>query len=853
MLRATLKSLLSRKLRLILSGMAVVLGVMFVSGAFVLTDTLGRSFGNLFTDIYEYTDLEVSKPSDAPSLSGQPNYANLPASDVARVAGVAGVTRATGQVFVDGARVVGKNGKVIAGTGAPRFGANWVGENELLSLREGRGPSSDTEVVLSANLAKTSTYAVGDRIGVLTPLAGDATQFTVVGVSQYSGGRNSLAGETIVFFNEPAAQRLLLGAADTYNSIDVRVTDKSTIPAVRDRIAAVLGPDYQVKTGDQLAGESTQSLEEGLNFFNYLLLGFAAIALFVGVFLILNTFSIIVAQRTRELALFRAMGASRRQVIGSVLIEAIVIGVLASILGLLFGIGIGAGLGNLLASFLGGGDIRLAGLSVPLSAVISAFVVGVGVTIVAALLPAMRASRIPPVAAMQDIATPDRPLTRMTSIGAGVLAVGGLALGLGLTDNLGDYGLTGVLGGLLTCFVGVALLTPIISRPVVSVLGRAFGRRASGKLGRRNSARNPRRTAITAAALMVGIAIITGISVIFASVRESTVEAVDTGVNAELVIAAEGFGATGLPAFSPTTMQQIRGLSGVDSAIGLYADLARVNNTDQFVAAVDDLPAAVEMFELTTAAGSLQPLGSGNLIVDDKTAADMGLTIGQQVPVQLARTPARDYTVVGFYQRTGINEGFFVSAEDAVAGFRSPTLAQGYVAVTPGTDVDSVLRDVDNLLRNSPEVVASKLDDFIAQQAQIFDIVLIYVQLLLGLAMVIAVLGVINTLALSMIERTRELGLLRAVGMKRGQVMWMVTVESVVISVFGAILGIVVGVGLGVAVFQALRDEGFTVLALPWSLMVVYLIASVLVGLAAGFIPALRAARLDVLKSIAYE
>jgi putative ABC transport system permease protein len=482
---------------------------------------------------------------------------------------------------------------------------------------------------------------------------------------------------------------------------------------------------------------------------------------------------------------------------------------------------------------------------------VAAFAVGVGITVVAALLPAVRASRIAPVAAMRESATPDRPLTRLTVAGTLVLALGGTTLGLGLTGKLGDANLWGVLGGLLTCFVGVALLTPIVSRPIVALLGRAFGRKASGKLGQRNSARNPRRTAITAAALMVSIALVTGISVIFASISTSTKKAVDSGINADIVIAADPF-AGGLGAIDPAALDQIRVVSGVESALGFYADLVRVDGTDEFVGGVDKPEVAVRMFEIEPTAGAVLPLAAGTAIVDDRTAADRHLTPGSSVTVQTAKGGTRTVTVKGIYKRTSINSGFFFGPDDLTA-FTNPAPVQAYVAVASGANVDTVLARVNDLLKDSPEVSASKMDDFIAQQAQIFDFVLVFVQLLLGLAMIIAVLGIINTLALSMTERTRELGLLRAVGMKRGQVMWMVTVESIVISVFGALLGIAVGAGLGAAVFQALREEGFTDLAFPWPLMALYVIASVFVGLAAALIPAVRAARQDVLQAIAYE
>jgi putative ABC transport system permease protein len=686
----------------------------------------------------------------------------------------------------------------------------------------------------------------------MTALQPQQTRYTVVGIAGYPSGRDSLAGETIVFFHEPTSQQVLLGGPGLYNAIDIRVTAGTDRDAVRDAIAATLGPDFQVKTGEELAAASSADLEEGLGFFNNILLAFAAVSLLVAVFLILNTFSIIVAQRTRELALFRAMGASRGQVIRSVLIEALVIGTFAAVVGLGLGIGIGFGLGSLLGGVLTGGELELAGLAIPASSVIAAFGVGIGITVLAALLPAVRASRIPPVAAMRDAATPDRPLTRLTLAGLVVLALGGTAFGLGLTGNLGDYDAWGLLGGPLACFIGVALLTPVISRPVVSVLGRIFGRRASGQLGRRNSARNPRRTAITAAAVMVSIALITAISVVFASARESTLKTVDAGVNADLVIAAESFGA--LASFDPKAMASIRALPGVASAVGVYADAVEIEDEAAFAAGADDLPAAVSAFDMRTVAGTVAPIAPGTVIVDDDTAADKGLSVGDSLTVKLARVPERTFTLAGIYAGSPtLNSGFYFGFEDVNAGFTMAAPLQGFVTLSPGTDERAAQTAVENALRDSPEVSVSTVDDFIAQQLQIFDFILVFVQLLLGLAMIIAVFGVINTLALSMIERTRELGMLRAVGMRRGQVMWMVTVESVVICVFGALLGLAVGVGLGVAVVEALRDDGFNELAFPWPLMAWYLFASVVVGLAAALVPALRAARQNVLAAIAYE
>ncbi|HET8658468.1 MAG TPA: ABC transporter permease, partial [Micromonosporaceae bacterium] len=534
MLRATLSSLLARKLRLVLSGLAVVLGVMFVSGAFVLTDTLGRSFDGIFSTVYSATDVEVSgEPKVAlAETEGEQVLPNMPADVVERVRSVPGVADATGVASADGARVIGANGKVVTSFGPPRLGLNWTGESQLVQLREGRGPAAPDEIAVNAALARAAGIKVGDRVGVLT-LQPKRT-FTLVGIFGYSQGRDTIGGVQTVAFTTPVAQELMLGEPNVFTSVEVRAADGVTPEQVRDRVAAALGNGYVVKTGTELAAQSSAEFKEALRFFNYVLLGFAGVALFVGVFLILNTFSIIVAQRTRELALMRAIGAGRRQMVGSVLLEALLIGLLASVLGLAAGVGVGALLAWALGQFSGG--LELVGVGVPAAAVVSAFAVGLLVTVVAALLPAVRASRVAPVAAMHDAATPDRPLTRVTVAGTAVLAAGGAALGLGLSGNAGDATLWTVLAGVLVSFVGVALLTPVLARPVVSVLGRLFSWSVPGKLGRLNSGRNPRRTAITAAALMVGIALVTGVSVILSSVTKSFDKLARDSVQAEIFV-----------------------------------------------------------------------------------------------------------------------------------------------------------------------------------------------------------------------------------------------------------------------------------------------------------------------------
>lgn len=847
MLRATLKSLLSRKLRLVLSGLAVVLGVMFVSGAFVLTDTLGRSFDALFADVYARTDVAVTAtPKIAGSeFDGEQAPAAVPADTVAKVAAVPGVAKATGLVTADGARVIGANGKVVTTFGPPRLGGNWTGADDFVQLREGRGPTADTEIAVNATVAKAAGIKVGDRVGVLT-LQPKKT-FTLVGIWGYPGGQDSLGGTQEVAFTEPVAQQLMLGQPGVYSSVDVRAGPGVSQQELKSAVAAALGTGFEVKTGEELTAAATGEFREGLKFFNYFLLGFAGVALFVGIFLILNTFSIIVAQRTRELALMRAVGANRRQVIGSVLVEAVVIGLLASVVGLGAGIGVGALLAWVFGR-IGNGGLQLAGIGVPPAAVISAFGVGVVVTVVAALLPALRASRIPPIAALQEAATPDRPLTRLTIAGSVVAAAGGTALAFGLTGDGNTLAL--ILAGLLVSFIGIALLTPIIARPVVSVLGRLFSWSVPGKLGRLNSGRNPRRTAITAAALMVGLALITGVNVILDSVTKSFHQVVDTQVKTDLIISGDG---NDRPAtFDPAVLQQARALPGVSQATGEYWDQALVNGERTGVGAVTDLGAYTRMFSLTAAAGSLEALEPDQVALDETRAREAGVKVGDRITVQFSRGDPRTVTVAGIWKDSDLTGGWVFSPA-VTKDFRVDQPSWGYITVAAGTSVAAVNQEVARLLADSPEVNVADRSTFVEQQAAQLDGLVMMIQILLALAILIAVLGIVNTLALSVLERTREIGLLRAIGLRRGQAMRMVTVEAVVISVFGALLGLLVGTGLGAAVVRALKEDGITEFAVPWTSMGTYLLLAAVVGVLAAILPAIRAARVDVLTAIAHE
>ncbi|MBN1171721.1 MAG: ABC transporter permease [Micromonosporaceae bacterium] len=863
MFRATIRSLLNRKLRLILSTLAVVLGVMFVSGAFVLTDTIGRSFDALFTTAYSTVDVQIIRtPRSEAGVQDASVAEPVPASLIDDLEPVTGIRKITGTIILDGARVISPNtGKIISGgMGVPNFGGNWTGEDDLVKLRQGRGPSEDTEVVINASLAKAGTFSVGSQIEILLPATGtddptgETTQsrrrtFTVCGIFGYAGGRDSVTGETYVAFTTPAAQRLMLGTTDAFSEIDILVADGSSPTAVRDAIRDRIGPDYRVNTGKDAAKEQSDFLKDQLKFFNYILLGFATIALFVGIFIILNTFSIIVAQRMRELALMRAIGASRRQVLVAVLLEAGILGLIASGIGLLCGIGVGAGLAAAAVTFIEG--MELAGLGVPLTAVIASFGVGIPVTLIAALIPAVKASRIAPIAALQESTIPDKPLTRLTIGGIVVTLAGNVALALGLTDHAGGHELLAAFAGILTTFVGIALLTPIIARPAVSALGRLLAWSTPGELGRRNTARNPRRTAITAAALMVGVALVTAISTLFSSATVSTRTMLDETLHADLLVYGIQTGQNP-PTFHPNLLVTTRQQADVEAVAGYWYDVARSDDGQTMVSATDDLAAFIAISGSKTTQGRGTRLAPGEIVIDSRMAKEHHLTLGSTVRYGLTRADDRDFTVIGIYQRNEIIWGPVLSIEDA-QDFRARDPQLAFINLRDGANVEAMKAMIDGMLVDSPDISVVDRSGYLEQQTSMLNMLLGFIQVLLALAMVIAVLGVINTLILSIFERTRELGLLRAVGLSRAQTTRMITVEAVVISLFGALLGIVVGAGLGAAVVQALRDEGYTTIAFPYGLMAIYLALAALVGVIAAVFPAARASRLNVLTAIAHE
>jgi putative ABC transport system permease protein len=836
--RATLRSLLARKLRLMLSGLAIVLGVSFVSGTLVLTDSLGRVFDNLFATINAETAVTVRATSalgdDAMMDDREPVSAEL----LDTIREVDGVAEAVG--WTEGyAQVVGPDGEAVTTGGAPTFGVTFRpdSQQESLVLREGEAPARPDEVVLDVATAERVGIEVGDRVTVL--LRGPAEEFTVSGLVGFATTDN-LAGAALTGFRPEVAQRVL-GSPGTFSEIAVAAEEGVESDELQSRLAPVLPDGVEAVTDDEVIAEGADAVKEGLGFFSTALLVFAAISLFVGAFLIFNTFSMLVAQRTKELALLRALGASRRQVTGSVLLESVVVGLLASIVGFALGLAVAIGLRGLLGVM--GIDLPDGETVVRLRTLVAALVIGVGVTAAAALIPARRAARISPVEAMRESGpAEDRSLARR-GIGGGVLLVAGVALlAAGLTQ--GELPLVGL--GAVLSFLGVATLSPFVARPVTGLLGAPFARLGvPGRLGRGNAVRSPRRTSATAAALMIGLALVSAVSVLGASIKTSVVAVVERSLGADYVLHT----ATYSP-FSNEVATALREQPGVDAVAAFRFGEARVGEEVTSLQGVE--PDALQsVLKLDTVAGDLDALDDGQLAMSEDAASGRGLSVGDEVPVTWSATGEQSMTLGAIYTENEFAGAVLVSGEVFDANTTQQSLGVVAVSIEDGASPAETRTAVDEAVAAFPNVVVEDQAEFIDAQEKQLDQLLNAITVLLVLSVLIAVLGIINTLALSVVERTRELGLLRAVGLSRRQLRRMIRVESVIISIYGALLGLGVGIAFGWALVRALREQGITEFTLPVDRLVLVLVAAGVAGVLAAALPARRAARLDVLQAVA--
>ncbi|HXW35221.1 MAG TPA: ABC transporter permease, partial [Acidimicrobiales bacterium] len=797
------------------------------------TDTLGSVFDHIFAS----ADAKVAVVVRGTKAAVGDGRNLVPASvldDVRRVPGVA-AAEGSNQGY---AQLVDKHGKAYPHfQGPPALGFNYDPNSQISSIDfvSGHGPRASDEIAIDEATANATGYRVGDEAPVLSLLP--RQPYRIVGIFTVAGNVNE-GGASLTLFTQQRAQEIF-AQQGKFETISVAAAPGVNETELRDRIGAVLPSGTQAITGSQQATDSANQIKQGLSFFNIFLLVFAAVALFVGAFIIFNTFSMLVAQRQREMAMLRSLGASRGQLVTSVLLEAGAVGAVAATIGIGVGLLIAIGL-RALIGHVGGGPLPNGSLVLAPRTFIAAYVVGVIVTTVSAFVPGRRAARVPPVAALQESQLADVPIRRSAITGTVLLVIGIAALVPGLRGALLLLGL-----GAVAIFLGVAALSPLFARPVVAFLGEPLRRRIPGALGRRNAMRNPRRTSATAGALMVGLALVSAVSILGASLKTSTRQVINQTFIADLdVQSSSGQGLT------PGLAQELAAAPGVGRSDALSFADALVGGTSQTATALPG-GAIGRTVSLQHQSGSFD-LRPGTMLVASDTAQHHHWHVGEALTVQYARGVAHPLTIAGIYKVNNLAGSVLVDQNERV-NFPDQLDAVILLKAKPGTSLGALTATVKRIAAPYPNATVQTRTQFINSQLQQVDALLNLVTALLGLSVAIAVLGIVNTLALSVIERTRELGLLRAVGLSRLQLRRMVRTESVIVSVYGAVLGTVVGVFLGVAVCLALRSRGLTALTFPVGRMLVFILVAAVAGVIAAIWPARRAARLDVLQAIASE
>ncbi|HTF58708.1 MAG TPA: FtsX-like permease family protein, partial [Actinomycetes bacterium] len=833
--------------RLAATALAIVLGVSFVAGTYVLTDTITASFDNLFKQVTQGIDVAVRSKETFGGFDTGEVRDPMPASLLERVRAVDGVRVAEGSV-TGYAQLVGKDGKAVTTAGAPSLGVSFNQDSAFTAgstVRSGRLPTGPDDVAIDAKTAEDTGYKVGDRVKVL--FQGPARTFTISGVIGF-GQADNLGGARLAGFDLATAQKVM-NREGRFDEIDAAAEPGVTPEQLRDRVRAAVDSRYEVLTGQELAEDTAASINDTIGrFLSTALLAFAFVALLVGGFLIFNTFTIIVAQRTRELALLRCLGASRRQVMNSVLIESVIVAVVASLVGLGAGVLIASGLKALLSGFLGA-DIPTTGIQFRPRTVIVSLVVGLVVTVLAALIPALKATRVPPVAALQPETAfaPTGFRRRRIVLGVLVTAVGVALLLAGLFRTEGNR-LVNVASGAVVVFFGVAILSPLIARPLARVIGWPFARafRLPGALARQNAMRNPRRTASTAAALMIGLALVAFVSIFAASIKTSTTKTLEDTVSADYILMNDNF-----QPFSPEAAQRLAEQPELAAVAGMRIGPWKLNGASKSLYAID--PAAYQQVVRTdVTAGSLNDLASG-LAVKDTVARANGWTVGERVPMEFPRTGLQQVPIKAIYKDNTLNGDYLLALTDYERNYSDQADIQILVKAAPGVAPAASRAAVDRVMVDFPNVTVRDQAQFRDEQARQIDQIINLFYSLLGLAILIALFGIVNTLGLSIFERIRELGLLRAVGASRRQLRSMIRWEAVIIAVLGAVLGLAVGVFFGWTIVRALRSQGITEFSLPAGQLVVFVVAAGLAGILAAVLPGRRAAKVDVLRAIATE
>jgi putative ABC transport system permease protein len=849
MTRVALRGLRARKLRALITTAAVFLGVALTAGTYVLTDTINRSFDDIFSESLKGTDVTVSPSTDVQTMNTQPPA--FPARLLDRVRRVDGVEAAAGSIFT-GERFVDRQGDPIGNRFAPNFVSSVLPKRfETLTYPEGRAPRTAGETALDETTADRGDLRIGDRLYI----AGDQTvhPYRIVGITEL--GNTSFGGAGIAQLTLPEARRITDNEGK-FDQISVATAPGVSAPELRDRIARVMPSSVQVETGAQAARRQSEDIAEDLGFFKIALLVFAGVALFVGAFLIFNTFSITVAQRIREFGMLRTLGASRGQILRSVMLEAAVIALVGSLAGLAGGLGVASGLNSLFKAF--GIDLPNTGMVVETRTVVVSLLVGIVVTAVASLSPALRATRVTPMAALLEAELPEsRRRGRIYLAVALLLSALGVALtciGLfgGIEESGAAAGLIG--GGAVAVLLGVSLFSPRLVRPLASVAGKPLEWMTSliGRLARENSLRKPGRTAVTAAALMVGLALVVFVTTFAAGIKSSTAKAVDRNFQGDVVM-------QNLDGFSPIpgrAGQEAEKVEGVKTVSSLWTTTGELEGRDIRVSAVDPRTVS-DVLSLDWKQGSpstLTGLRARDTIVDDAWASSRGIDVGDTVRVRTPTNRTAVYRVRGTVKDNADLLGNLLVTQGSLSslyGSTQPTMT--FVRLEPGANAAAVERRIkDAVERRYPVVEVLNQKELKEEQESQIQQVVNMTYALLSLAVIVSLFGIVNTLALSIHERTRELGMLRAVGMSRRQVRRLIRYEAVITALIGALLGTILGVVFAALVSRPLADEGFT-LSYPILALLALLAGTALAGVLAAIWPARRAARLNVLEALAYE
>ncbi|WP_107660892.1 ABC transporter permease [Nocardia suismassiliense] len=835
MRKVALRNLAAHKVRLALTLLSVVLGTAFIAGSFVFTDTLQRTFDGIFAGQAKGVDVRVS-PKER-QAQGIPN--NI-VDELRKYPGVRTAAPSVNGVVV---LLTPDGKKAIQTGGAPTFGQSYLPPEQAVAepnkFVQGAPPTKPGEIALNASGAERAGLKLGEHTKVMIPSQGNPLDVTLTGIYEVPADTSGFIG---VLFDDGQARKLFTdGLHVAY--VDLAVAG---IPGdqLRDDLAKAL-PNYKVQNGDQVREDLKKEVSNALNFINYFLLAFGAIALIVGTFIIYNTFSMIVAQRLRELALLRAVGANRQQVGRSVVAEAFVIGLVGSALGLAGGVGLAFGLSAVLNAF----DVGLptGSMAVLPRTIVVGLLVGLAVTVLSAYAPARRAAKIPPVEAMrEEFASAGDSLRVRTLVGAVLAVAGGVLVYVGAQSTGGNAALTVGIGA-LALILAVLLAAPALSRPVVAGLGVLIGPFGPiGRMARNNAARNPRRTAATAFALTLGLMLVTAIGMLGASAKASVGVLVDKGVRSEYVLAGQQF--VGVPFGAADAVR--KSVPGVADVVGIRGVGFKIGDDQVGGASPDGQLDRALNYEILRGSATL---GDRDILVSEDEADKRGWRVGQQVSPTSFDGKKVPLTVTGIYRKTPLLGALVVSPvvyqEVVPVNFQSNFVV--LVTAQPGTDLTELRADLEKAVEPFPVVQVQDREEFKGAQGQQINTLLAILYGLLALAVVIAILGIVNTLALSVVERRREIGMLRAVGMQRAQVRRTIYLESMLIAVFGAIVGMLLGLGLGVGFLRTLRDLGLDQIAIPWSQLVLVLVSSAVVGVLAALWPAVRAARTPPLAAIA--